>query len=331
MVEFRQRTTAATATATTAVTPAATTATANAEATGATSAAIKAATSAATTSSEISSSGGTPSNSRRPRYQHAIVTCESCKRGWLNAAGTQSLLSPEELACARCDSEDIGVADAAEPARKREKPSRAVRKRSKIPPAVRRRVLARDGHMCRAPGCRSTNIDVHHLVPQECGGSHDESNLLTLCEGHHRAAHSRKLIVRGTAPNVTFEFATMEPANRFAIESRAIETQRALERLGFKRHEAVAAVRAARTHVSTNDQPNEVWLKAALEQARQTSSRTSGHSYPRGYNGPADLLVAPRTLLPRQSSSRIERHSQALAPTWVQRKARETTARRSCP
>jgi Holliday junction resolvasome RuvABC DNA-binding subunit len=106
------------------------------------------------------------------------------------------------------------------------------------------------------------------------GGSHDESNLLTLCEGHHVAVHRRKLIIKGTAPDVTFEFATLEqPANRFAIESRAVDTQRALEQLGFKRHEAAAAVQAARTHVGTSDQPIEVWLKAALEQCRDLAKR----------------------------------------------------------
>lgn len=205
----------------------------------------------------------------QPRYQHAIVTCDTCKRGWLDAAGARSLLSPAEVECATCDAGDIGYADAAGP----------VRKRSKIPPATRRKVLARDGHRCRVPGCGSTNIDVHHLHPFGLGGSHDESNLLTLCEGHHRAVHNGKLIIRGSPPDVSFEFATLEdpatkveseiPATKFAIESRAVETQRALEQLGFKRPEAIAAVRAARTHVGTKDEPIEVWLKVALEGCRE--------------------------------------------------------------
>jgi Holliday junction resolvasome RuvABC DNA-binding subunit len=98
--------------------------------------------------------------------------------------------------------------------------------------------------------------------------------LLTLCEGHHLAVHRGTLIIRGAAPDVTFEFATLEEAaSSFAIESRAVETQRALEQLGFKRHEAAAAVRAARTHVGTTDQPIDVWLKAALEQCRGQATR----------------------------------------------------------
>jgi hypothetical protein len=187
------------------------------------------------------------------------VTCDACKRGWLHAAGTRSLMARADLECARCDADDIGYADAAGP----------VRKRSRIPPSVRRKILIRDGHRCRVPGCRSTNIDVHHLVPREMGGSHDESNLVALCEGHHLAVHRGKLILKGAAPDATFEFATVEdPVNRFAIEQRAVEAQRALEQLGFKRHEAAAAVRAARTHVGTKDEPIEVWLKAALSECR---------------------------------------------------------------
>jgi hypothetical protein len=155
--------------------------------------------------------------STAPRYQHAMVTCDACKRGWLHAAGTRSLMTAAEVECAGCDVDDIGYADAAGP----------VRKRSRIPRAVRRKVMMRDGHQCRVPGCRSTNIDVHHLLPEEMGGSHDESNLLTLCEGHHLAVHRRKLIIKGAAPDVAFEFATLEePANSFALESRRRDAAR---------------------------------------------------------------------------------------------------------
>jgi hypothetical protein len=155
--------------------------------------------------------------STAPRYQHAMVTCDACKRGWLHAAGTRSLMTAAEVEYARCDVDDIGYADAAGP----------VRKRSRIPRTVRRKVMMRDGHRCRVPGCRSTNIDVHHLLPEEMGGSHDESNLLTLCEGHHLAVHRRKLIIKGAAPDVAFEFATLEePANSFALESRRRDAAR---------------------------------------------------------------------------------------------------------
>jgi hypothetical protein len=196
----------------------------------------------------------------RPRYQHSVVTCDRCKRGWLDAAGARTLLSPAQVECVRCDAEDIGFADAAGP----------VRKRSKIPPRTRRNVLARDGHRCRVPGCRSTNIDLHHLHPVELGGSHHESNLLTLCEGHHLAVHDGKLVIIGRAPDVRFEFTKIAAsATSFDIEARAVETQRALEQLGFERQEAIAAARAARTHVGMNDQPIEVWLKAALDHCRE--------------------------------------------------------------
>lgn len=231
------------------------------------------------------SSSPSPVRSVRPRYQHAVVTCDQCKRGWLDAAGTRTLLSPAEVECVRCDADDIGYVDVAA--------AGPVRKRSKIPEKTRRKVLARDEHRCRVPGCRSTNIDVHHLHRFALGGSHDEGNLLTLCEGHHLAVHNGKLVIIGTAPDVRFEFTKLEPqenrfdletsavetrgalepqASRFDLETRAVETQRALEQLGFRRQEAIAAVRAARTHVGVNDRPIEAWLKAALEYCRRLAT-----------------------------------------------------------
>jgi Holliday junction resolvasome RuvABC DNA-binding subunit len=69
---------------------------------------------------------------------------------------------------------------------------------------------------------------------------------------------------------VRFEFTKIAAsATSFDIEARAVETQRALEQLGFERQEAIAAARAARTHVGMNDQPIEVWLKAALDHCRE--------------------------------------------------------------
>ena len=62
--------------------------------------------------------------------------------------------------------------------------------RHSIPPAVRRRVLARDGHRCQAPGCTNTRfLEVHHITPRSRGGSNAASNLITLCAACHRHTH----------------------------------------------------------------------------------------------------------------------------------------------
>ena len=186
-----------------------------------------------------------------PRHQVAITRCECGNRAWLNAAGTMTLLAPAELQAVGCDHDDIGRVDL---------PGKP-RKRSSIPRAVRRKVLARDGHRCRVPGCRSTNIDAHHIKPQALGGTNDELNLLTLCEGHHLAIHRGTLVMRGTAPAFTFE---LVPANRFTLQTRLVETRRALEQRGLSRQEASAVVAVVRTHVGEEPLSADGWLVLAL-------------------------------------------------------------------
>ena len=154
--------------------------------------------------------------------QHADIWLR-CGAGL--AASRRTALIPTEVECVRCDADDIGYVDAAGP----------VRKRSKIPGPSRRKVSHATDIDAAYPvvGRRiSTSITCIRL---ELGGSHDESNLLTLCEGHHLARAQRKAHHLGVAPDVRFEFAKLEqPANRFAIsKTRAVETQRALEQLGF--------------------------------------------------------------------------------------------------
>jgi hypothetical protein len=61
-----------------------------------------------------------------------------------------------------------------------------------IAPRVRREVLARDRHRCRAPGCGRTRfLEVHHVVPRERGGTNAAANLVTLCAACHRLWHER--------------------------------------------------------------------------------------------------------------------------------------------
>jgi 5-methylcytosine-specific restriction endonuclease McrA len=56
-----------------------------------------------------------------------------------------------------------------------------------IPPALRRAILDRDGHACRADGCNSTHrLQIHHKIPWSRGGTTDPDNLITLCWYHHQ-------------------------------------------------------------------------------------------------------------------------------------------------
>jgi hypothetical protein len=187
----------------------------------------------------------------RRRYQIAVVICELCRRGSQNTAGTNVPMTTAEVARACCDADDIGRVDL----------PGIRRKRSTIPPALRRKVAARDGHRCRVPGCRSTNIDAHHIKHLANGGVHHELNLITLCEAHHLAIHNGTLLMTGELPNVEFTFAAKREAER---DARATDTERALVQLGYKSREAAAAVATARTHVGDGDVSLETWLRVAL-------------------------------------------------------------------
>lgn len=60
---------------------------------------------------------------------------------------------------------------------------------------VRRVVLDRDRHRCRACGS-SHGLDVHHVVMRSLGGSDEASNLIALCRGCHESVHGHVLILR---------------------------------------------------------------------------------------------------------------------------------------
>jgi hypothetical protein len=70
-----------------------------------------------------------------------------------------------------------------------------------IPPALRKKVLLRDGGRCQVPGCgRSHHVEVHHLMPMGVGGEHAPEGLLVLCSGCHRNVHDGGLSIEGTLP-----------------------------------------------------------------------------------------------------------------------------------
>jgi hypothetical protein len=100
-----------------------------------------------------------------------IQQCPDC--GGVTAAGRA--LTAAEVAHAWCD------AAVSAP---------GVRNTTTIPPRVRREVLARDDHRCRAPGCDHRRfLEVHHIVPRWRGGGNTAANLVTLCGACHRAWH----------------------------------------------------------------------------------------------------------------------------------------------
>lgn len=119
-----------------------------------------------------------PSDLRR-RKSHAPVRivvhrCPDCERAAVVTGQGERRLSATQADAAACDAvvHDGG------------------RNRATIPPAVRESVLARDGHRCQGPGCRSTRyLEVHHVVPRSRGGSNKAENLITLCSRCHAFVH----------------------------------------------------------------------------------------------------------------------------------------------
>jgi 5-methylcytosine-specific restriction endonuclease McrA len=67
------------------------------------------------------------------------------------------------------------------------------RRRSTIPPRIRREVLERDGDTCQAPGCHHrVFLGIHHRIPVADGGRSVPENLVTLCSRCYRRLHERE-------------------------------------------------------------------------------------------------------------------------------------------
>jgi hypothetical protein len=64
-------------------------------------------------------------------------------------------------------------------------------------------VFARDGWLCKVPGCSSMqNLHRHHVIFSSKGGSDDDHNRVTLCAFHHlRGIHAERIRCTGRAPD----------------------------------------------------------------------------------------------------------------------------------
>src|SRR5262245_40515387 len=131
------------------------------------------------------------SGAEGPAHQISYQQCLDCRRAAQNGAGREIDISPEALERAACDARLLGSLDAAAPERAT----------TTVTPRLREQVFARDHHRCTVPGCRSArHLEVHHIIEQSRGGSHEISNLTILCTGHHTALHTGLLTMTGEAP-----------------------------------------------------------------------------------------------------------------------------------
>jgi len=68
--------------------------------------------------------------------------------------------------------------------------------------ATEERILKRDEHRCRIPGCsRRRNLEAHHIRYRSRGGSDRMRNKTSACHGHHKAIHEGVVRVTGEAPH----------------------------------------------------------------------------------------------------------------------------------
>jgi 5-methylcytosine-specific restriction endonuclease McrA len=74
---------------------------------------------------------------------------------------------------------------------------------SGIPRETWRRVLERDGERCQRCGAED-GLHVHHIVFRSQGGTHDEDNLVTVCNNCHEDIHQRRTAVKRIAGHFYF-------------------------------------------------------------------------------------------------------------------------------
>jgi hypothetical protein len=193
--------------------------------------------------------------------QIAVSVCPACKVARQNGAGVPFAISQAAFERAACDAQWLGNVD-----------GEHGRASQTVPPAKRTQVIARDKHRCRVPGCRSAaNLEVHHIVHREHGGSNHKSNLVTLCGGHHVLHHDGSLVIRGTADALEVR-CLHNDGETFHVENQCEKISEvaifqtdavlALKTLGFTKDEARHAVQDAIEHDAPKDL--ESLIKAAL-------------------------------------------------------------------
>jgi len=76
----------------------------------------------------------------------------------------------------------------------------------KVSPGQRTRIIRRDNGQCRR--CQADDsLEVHHIIPVRREGTKEDSNLVTLCEDCHTAAHNGS---KTTSDTVYDDHATFE-------------------------------------------------------------------------------------------------------------------------
>jgi len=114
----------------------------------------------------------------------------------------------------------------------------------------RRAVIARQGGVCAAPGCRHTHLEIHHVIWWSRGGLTDIDLLIGLCVRCHHLLHRGLLHVTGNADD-GFEFTNRD--NRPLL--KAYKQRRAAHREAWQLHKTAIGIRRRRSErLSTYEQ-----------------------------------------------------------------------------
>ena len=164
---------------------------------------------------------------------------------------------------AECDAQHIGSVDACESASQE-------RATQTIPPAIRRKVLRRDGGCCAVPGCTHADfVDLHHTELRSEGGTHEPNKLITLCSAHHRATHDGKLLIDGDAVRgFTFRHADGSEYGerpKPGVSESYAKAFAALTHMGFQSRQVRPVLQAIRSHVGAPETAQEVIRVAVKE------------------------------------------------------------------
>jgi hypothetical protein len=120
----------------------------------------------------LASDENAPRGASGPHYQIHVHECPTCAKTTVQG---DSELTHTEAKRVHCDA-TVNL--------------RGRRSKNTIPPRIRREVLARDRHRCRRKGCNHSRfLEIHHIVPRSRGGTHDPTNLVTLCSNCHQLWH----------------------------------------------------------------------------------------------------------------------------------------------
>ena len=225
---------------------------------------------------------GGPEDPGRSSYQLAVTRCGDCQRANVHASGDRVEVGPEVLEMIECDAQRIGSVEpesavpegtpthagngaGSDPSPPQ--PDRRERATQSIPPAVRRKIVHRDGGRCKVPGCRHSHfLDIHHIEPRADGGDHNPDLLILLCGVHHAAAHRGELIVSGrVSAGLKFQHADgTEYGGLVAPRAADVRTKafQALRGLGFRETQVKRALEQVMTHAGNAPEIGEILRKS---------------------------------------------------------------------